>query len=40
MEITRRSFLKYASAVAGITALDQSGLLALRKLTPAEARVM
>ncbi len=37
MEISRRVFMKYASALAGVTALDQSGLLALKKLSPAEA---
>jgi thiosulfate reductase/polysulfide reductase chain A len=37
MEISRRIFVKYASALAGGTALDQSGLLSLKKLSPAEA---
>src|SRR5512137_1741029 len=37
MEISRRIFLKYASSLAGVAALDQTGLLSLKKLSPAEA---
>lgn len=40
MEISRRVFLKYASALAGVTALDQTGLLSLKKLSPAEAEAV
>jgi len=29
--------MKYASALAGVTALDQTGLLSLKKLSPGEA---
>jgi len=37
MEISRRIFLRYATALAGVTALDQTGLISLKKLSPAEA---
>ena len=37
MEFSRRIFLKYASSLAGVAALDQTGLLSLKKLSPAEA---
>ncbi len=40
MQLTRRSVLKYAGALAGVGALEQSGLLFLKKLTPAEAQEM
>jgi anaerobic selenocysteine-containing dehydrogenase len=40
MQITRRSFLKYAGTLAGISALDSSGLLSLKGLSPAEAEAM
>jgi anaerobic selenocysteine-containing dehydrogenase len=40
MPITRRSFLKYAGTLAGITALESSGLLSLKSLSPAEAAEM
>ena len=40
MQITRRSFLKYAGALAGISALESSGLLSLKGLSPAEAATM
>lgn len=36
MEITRRSFIKYASALAGLSALQQTDFLSLRKLSPPE----
>ncbi|MBM4333579.1 MAG: dehydrogenase [Deltaproteobacteria bacterium] len=37
MEISRRIFLKYATALAGVTALDNTGLLSLKTLSPSEA---
>ena len=40
MQISRRLFLKYVGAAAGATAVTQSGLLHLRKLSPAEAEAM
>lgn len=40
MQLSRRVFLKYSGALAGITALEQSGLLSLKKLSPAEAQAM
>ncbi|MCX5909797.1 MAG: molybdopterin-dependent oxidoreductase, partial [Deltaproteobacteria bacterium] len=36
MEISRRIFLKYATALAGVSALDNAGLLSLKSLSPAE----
>ena len=40
MQISRRLFLQYAGALAGATAVTQSGLLHLKKLSPAEAEAM
>jgi anaerobic selenocysteine-containing dehydrogenase len=40
MQITRRKFLHYTSAIAGLVVLEQSGLLSLRKLSEAEAATM
>lgn len=40
MQISRRLFLQYAGALAGATAITQSGLLQLKKLSPAEAQAM
>ncbi len=40
MGVSRRDFLKYATALAGVTALDKTGLLALRNLSPAEAEAI
>jgi len=40
MQITRRKFLRYSSAIAGVIAVEQSGLLSLRKLAEAEAATM
>ena len=37
MEISRRNFLKYASALAGVTALESTDLLSLKSLSSAEA---
>ena len=37
MEISRRIFLKYATALASVTALDNTGLLSLKTLSPSEA---
>jgi len=40
MQISRRLFLQYAGALAGATAVTQSGLIHLKKLSPAEAEAM
>lgn len=40
MQITRRKFLHYTSALAGVIVAEQSGLFTLRKLTEAEAATM
>ncbi|MCB2216983.1 MAG: molybdopterin-dependent oxidoreductase [Desulfobulbaceae bacterium] len=40
MQLTRRTVLKYAGVFAGVAALEQSGLLYLKKLSPAEAEAM
>ena len=37
MQVSRRSFLKYTGALAGLTALSKVGLLSLRNLSLAEA---
>ncbi len=40
MQVSRRVFLKYAGALAGVAALDNAGLLSLKRLSPAEAEAM
>lgn len=40
MQISRRLFMQYMGAAAGATAVTQSGLLHLHKLSPAEAEAM
>jgi len=40
MKLSRRKFIRYTSALAGVTALEQSGLLSLKPLSPAEAQAM
>lgn len=40
MEVSRRVFLKYAGALAGVTAVQGTGLLSLRHLTASEAEAM
>ncbi len=40
MDVSRRVFLKYAGALAGVTAVQGSGLLSLRRLTASEAEAM
>ncbi len=40
MQISRRVFMKYAGALAGVAALENSGLLSLKRLSPSEAEAM
>ncbi len=40
MTATRREFLKYATALAGVTALENTGLLSLKTLSPSEAKAI
>ncbi len=40
MQVSRRVFLKYSGALAGITALNKTGLLSLKHLSPSEAEAM
>ena len=40
MQVSRRVFLKYSGALAGLAALSQTGLLSLKRLTPSEAEAM
>jgi anaerobic selenocysteine-containing dehydrogenase len=40
MQISRRGFMKYAGALAGLAALENSGLLSLRHLSPSESEAM
>ncbi len=40
MQVSRRVFLKYSGALAGITALNKTGLISLKSLSPAEAEAM
>lgn len=40
MEITRRSLLKYAGVLAGLAALEKTGLMSLRHLSPSEAEAV
>ncbi|MEW6118230.1 MAG: molybdopterin-dependent oxidoreductase [Nitrospirota bacterium] len=40
MQISRRVFLKYSGALAGIAALNKTGLLSLKHLSPSEAEAM
>ncbi|GAB4406566.1 MAG: molybdopterin-dependent oxidoreductase [Thermodesulfovibrionales bacterium] len=40
MQVSRRVFLKYAGALGGLAALNKSGLLTLKKLSPSEAEAM
>lgn len=40
MQASRRVFLKYAGALTGVAALEKSGLMSLKHLSPAEAEAM
>jgi thiosulfate reductase/polysulfide reductase chain A len=40
MQVSRRTFLKYATALGGLAALNKSGLLTLREFSPSEAEAM
>lgn len=40
MQVSRRVFLKYAGALSGLAALNKTGLMSLKHLSPAEAEAM
>ncbi|MCL4456093.1 MAG: molybdopterin-dependent oxidoreductase, partial [Nitrospirae bacterium] len=40
MQVSRRVFLKYAGALSGLAALNKTGLMSLKNLSPAEAEAM
>jgi anaerobic selenocysteine-containing dehydrogenase len=40
MQVSRRVFLKYAGALGGLAALNKTGLISLKHLSPAEAEAM
>ncbi|MDI6728217.1 MAG: molybdopterin-dependent oxidoreductase [Thermodesulfovibrionales bacterium] len=40
MQVSRRVFLKYAGALSGLAALNKTGLVSLKHLSPAEAEAM
>jgi len=40
MQVSRRVFLKYSGALAGVAALSNTGLFSLKSLSPAEAEAM
>ena len=40
MQVSRRVFLRYTGALAGLAALSKTGLSALKHLSPAEAEAM
>ena len=40
MQVSRRVFLRYAGALGGLAALNKSGLMTLKNLSPSEAEAM